>query len=176
MLQWICYCCSVAKLCLTACNLGNCRTSGCPVLHYLPEFAQTPLHWVDVAIQPPHPLSPTSPALNLSQHLGLYQWVSFSHQVAKVWKLEASALASVLPGNIQDWFSLGLTSLISLLSKGLLRVFSSIAIWKHHFFSAQQGMWAYNIWVPVFIYFIYPGRVLLSHIVILYLAFWGITK
>ena len=84
--------------------------------------------------------------------------------------------ASVLPMSIQGWFPLGWIGLISLQSKGLLRVFSSIAIWKHQFFSAHQGMWAYNIWVPVFIYFIYPGMVLVSHIVILCLAFWGITK
>ena len=53
----------------------------------------------------------------------------------------ASALASVLPMNIQDWFSLGWTGLI-LLSKGLLRVFSSTILWKHQFFSAQPSLWA----------------------------------
>ena len=54
----------------------------------------------------------------------------------------ASALASVLPVNIQDWFPLGLTSLISLLSKGLSRVFSSTTIWKHQFFGAQPSLWS----------------------------------
>ena len=49
----------------------------------------------------------------------------------------ASALASVLPGNIQGWFPLGLTDLISLLSNGLSRVFSSTTVQRHQFFSAQ---------------------------------------
>ena len=56
-----------------------------PVLHYLPEFAQTDVHWISDAIQPSHPLSlPSPPALNLSQHQRLFQWVGSSHQVAKV--------------------------------------------------------------------------------------------
>ena len=53
----------------------------------------------------------------------------------------ALASASVLPMNIQDWFPLGLTSLISLLSRGLSRVFSS-TIQKHHFFGAQPSLWS----------------------------------
>ena len=104
---------------------------GSPVLHYLPEFAQTYVHWVGNAIQPSHPLSPSPPpALNLSQHQGLFQWVDSSSQVAKVLELSSS----VLPMNIQGWFPLRLTSLISLLSKVLSRVFSSTTIWKHQFF------------------------------------------
>ena len=63
----------------------NCSIPGFHVLHYLPEFAQTHVHWVSDAIQPSHPLSfPSTPAFNLSQHQGLLQWVSSSHQVAKV--------------------------------------------------------------------------------------------
>ena len=54
----------------------------------------------------------------------------------------ASASAWVLPMNIQGWFSLGLTGLISLLSKGLSRVFFSTTIWKHHFFGAQFSLWS----------------------------------
>ena len=54
----------------------------------------------------------------------------------------ASASASVLPMNIQDWFPLGLTGLISLLSKGLSRVFSRTTIWEHQFFSAQPSLWS----------------------------------
>ena len=61
---------------------------GFPVLCYLPEFAQTHGHWISNAIQPSHSLSYTSlPALNLSQHQGLFQWVSSSYQVAKVLEL-----------------------------------------------------------------------------------------
>ena len=60
-------------------------TPGLPVHHQLPEFTQTHVHWVGDAIQPCHPLSsPSPPALNLSQHQGLFPWVSSSHQVAKV--------------------------------------------------------------------------------------------
>ena len=67
------------------CDPMDCSTSGFPVLHYLPEFAQTHVHWVSDVIQPSHPLPPPSPlALNLSQHHSLFQWVGSSHQVAKV--------------------------------------------------------------------------------------------
>ena len=70
-------------------------------LHYFHKFAETHVHWVSDAIQISHPLLFPSPfALNLSQHQGLFQWVSFCHQVAKV--IGASASASVLPMNIQD--------------------------------------------------------------------------
>ena len=76
---------SVAQLCLTLCDPMNCSIPGLPVHHQLPEFTQTHVHWVGDAIQPSHPLSsPSPPALNLSQHQGPFQWVSSSHQVAKV--------------------------------------------------------------------------------------------
>ena len=58
-------------------------TPGFPIRHHLPEFAQTPAYWISVAIQSSHPLSPSSPAFNLSQHQGLFQWVGSSHQVVK---------------------------------------------------------------------------------------------
>ena len=56
--------------------------------------------------------------------------------------IRASASASVLPMNNQGWFSLGLTGLISLLSKGLSRVFSSTTVWKHQFLGAQPSLWS----------------------------------
>ena len=98
----------------------DCSTPGFPVLHYLPEFAQTHVHWVNDAIQPSHPLSLPSPlALNLSPHqVFTVSWLFTSGGQS----IGASASASVLPMNIQDWFPLGLTGLISLLSKGLSRV------------------------------------------------------
>ena len=75
----------VAQLCLTLCDPMNRSTPGLPVHHQLPEFTQTHAHWVGDAIQPSHPLSsPSPPAFNLSQHQGLFRWVSSSHQVAKV--------------------------------------------------------------------------------------------
>ena len=76
---------SVTQSCLTLCDPMECSTPGLPVHHQLPEFTQTHLHWVGDAIQPFHPLlSPSPPAFNLSQHQGLFQWVSSLHQVAKV--------------------------------------------------------------------------------------------
>ena len=67
----------------------DCSMPGFPILHYFPEFAKTCVHWVNDFIQPSHSLSPLSPpALNLSQHQGLFQWVGSSHQVAKVLELQ----------------------------------------------------------------------------------------
>ena len=84
------YSCSVAQSCPTLCDPMDCSTPGLPVLHHLSELAQTHVHWISDAIPPSHPLLPSSaPALNLSQHQGLFQWVSASHQVARV--LGASA-------------------------------------------------------------------------------------
>ena len=75
---------SAAQLCLTLCNPMNLSTPGLPTHHQLLEFTQTHVHWVGDAIQPSHPLSsPSPPALNLSQHQGLFKWVTSSHQVAK---------------------------------------------------------------------------------------------
>ena len=75
---------SVTQLCPTRCNPMNRSTLGLPVHHQLPEFTQTHVHRVGDAIQPSHPLSSPSPAPNPSQHQGLFQWVSASHEVAKV--------------------------------------------------------------------------------------------
>ena len=80
---------SVAQLCPTLCNPMDCSTPGFPVHYQLLELAQTHVHWVGDAVQPSHPLlSPSPPAFNLSQHQGLFQWVSSSHQVAKVLELQ----------------------------------------------------------------------------------------
>ena len=75
---------SVSQSCPTLCDPMNCKP-GLPVHHQLPESTQTHVHWVSDTIQPSHPLSfPSPPALNLSQHQGLFKWVSSSHQVAEV--------------------------------------------------------------------------------------------
>ena len=122
-INFISYCwCLVTKSCPALCDPMNCSTPGFPVLPYLLEFAQIYVNWVGDAIQLSL-LSP-SPAFNLSQHQGLFKWIGSLHQVAKV-------SASVLPVSIQSWFPLGLTSLISLQSTGLWRVFSSTTVWKH---------------------------------------------
>ena len=66
------------------CDPMECSMPGLPVHHQLPELSQTHVHRVGDAIHPSHPLSSPSPAFSLSQHQGLFQWVSSSHQVAKV--------------------------------------------------------------------------------------------
>ena len=85
ILLTFCHCCSVTKSRLTLCDPIECSTPGFLVLHYLPEFTQMNIHWVDDAIQLSYPqLYPSLPAFNLSQHQGLFQGVSSSHQVVKV--------------------------------------------------------------------------------------------
>ena len=119
----------------------DCSTPGFSIYNQLLEPAQIHIHQIGDAIQPSHPLSsPSHPAFNLSQHQGLFQWVSSLHQVAKL--LGVSASASVLPKNIQDWFPLGLTGWISLQSKELSRVFSNTTVQKHQFFGTQFSLWS----------------------------------
>ena len=85
---------SVAQSCLILCDPMNRSTPGLPVHHQLPESTQTHVHEVGDAIQPSHPLSsPSPPALNLSQHQGLFKWVSSSHQEAKVFKFQLQHLS-----------------------------------------------------------------------------------
>ena len=75
---------SVTQSCPTLCDPMDCSMPGFPVHHQLPELTQARVHRVSDAIQPPHPLlSPSPPAFNLSQHQGLFKWVSSLHQVAK---------------------------------------------------------------------------------------------
>ena len=81
MLPMYCGCCSVTQSCLTLCVPMDCSAPGFLVLHCLPEFVQTFVHWVNDAIQPSL-LSSSPPALNLSQYQGLLQRVGFLHQVA----------------------------------------------------------------------------------------------
>ena len=77
---WYTPCCSVAQSCATLCDPMDCSTPGFPVLHHLPQFAQTHVHGVGDIIQPSHPLSsPSLVTFNLSQHEGLFQWVSSLH-------------------------------------------------------------------------------------------------
>ena len=80
-----CCCYSIAKSYPPLCNPKDCSMPGFSVLRYLLEFAQSHVHWVGDAIPPSFPLSPSSlPALNLSHHQSLFQWVNSSHEVAKV--------------------------------------------------------------------------------------------
>ena len=103
--------CSVAKSCPTLWDPKNCSTPGFPVLHYLPEFAQTHVHWGGDAILLSHPVIPFSSCLQSFPASGsfLMSWVFPS----------GGASVSALLVNIQDWFPLGWTGLLSLRSKGL---------------------------------------------------------
>ena len=95
--------CSVTKSCSTLLIPMNCSKPGFPVLHYLPEFAQTHVHWVSDTIQPSHPLSSPFLALNLFQHQGLFQrpeYWSFSFSINP--SSEYSGLISFR----MDWFVL----------------------------------------------------------------------
>ena len=86
---------------LTLCDPVNLSTPGLSVHHQLLEFTQTHVHWVCDDIQPSHPpWYPSPPALNLSQHQDLFQWVSCSHQVSK--SIGVSASTAVLLMNTQD--------------------------------------------------------------------------
>ena len=132
-----CCCCSVMSNSLPS---MDCNTPDSPVLHYLPEFAQTHVHWVGDAIQPSHPLlSPSPPALYLSQHQGLFpvSWLFTSGGQS----IGVSVLASILPMSSQGWFPLRLTAFISLWPKGLSRIFSSTTVQKNQFFSVQPSLW-----------------------------------
>ena len=81
---------SVAQSCPTLCNPMNHSTPGLFVCHQFPESTQTHVCWVGDAIQPSHPISsPSPPAHNLSQHQGLFQWVSSSHEMAKVLEFQS---------------------------------------------------------------------------------------
>ena len=79
-----CCCYSGAQACLTLCDPMDCSTLGFPVLHHLLELSQTHVHWGSDAVQPSHPLSSLSSTFNLSQHQGIFQWISSSRQVPQV--------------------------------------------------------------------------------------------
>ena len=124
-----------SKSCLTLCDPMDCSTPDFPVLCYFLEFVQIHVHWVGDAIQSSHLLFvPFSCCLWSFPDSGSFPVSQFFASGGQI--IEASASASVLPMNIQSWFPLGLTGLISLQTKGPSRVFSSTTIWKHQFFSA----------------------------------------
>ena len=95
---------------MTCCDPMKCSTPGFPVHHQLPEFTQIHIHWIGGTIQPSQPLSSDSrPTFNLSQHQGLFLWVSSSHQVAQVLKtlespLDCKEIKSVLNTHWKDWW------------------------------------------------------------------------
>ena len=127
--------CSVIQLCPTLCNSLDWRMPGFSVLQCLLEFAQTHVHWIGDTIPLSHPLS--SPLLLPS----IFPSIRVFSNASGGQSIGPSASASVLPMNIQDWFPLGWTGLISLLSKGLSKVFSNTTVQEHKFFGAQPSLW-----------------------------------
>ena len=131
---------SVAQSCPILCDPTDCSTPGFPVRHQLLELAQTHVHWVGDAIQPSHPSSPSPPPVNLSQHQGLFQWISSSHQVAKVLEFQLqdhfSNESSGLISFRIDWFDL---LAVQGILKSLLQHHSSKAsvLWHSAFFIVQ---------------------------------------
>ena len=129
---------SVTPLYLTLYDHMDCSMPGFPVHYQLLELAQTscPLsQWF-------HPIISSSvitfsclQSFPASRSFPVNLFFTFGGQII-------GASSSVLPMNIQDWFPLGLTSLISLLSKGLSRVFSNTTVQKHRFFSIQLSLWS----------------------------------
>ena len=118
----------------------NHRTPGLPVHHQLPESTQTHVHWVGHAIQPSHPLSsPSPPALNLSQHQGLFKWVSSLHQVPKYWSFSVNISPSnEHPGLI----SFGIDRLDLLAVQGTLK-----SLLQHH--SSKEPILRHSVFVMV---------------------------
>ena len=116
----------------------DCSTPGLPVHHQLPEFTQTHDHWVGDAIQPSHPLSlPSLPTFNLSQHQGLFQWVSSLHQYWSFsFNISPSSEHSGLISFGMDWLDL---LAVQETLKSLLQHHSSEAsiLWRSAFFTVQ---------------------------------------
>ena len=108
---------SVVQSCLTLCDPVDCSTPGFPVHHQLPELAQMQVQQVNDAIQPSHPLlSPSPLTFNLSQHQGLFKWVSSFQSVTKVLEFQLQHQSFQLIFKIDF---IGWTGWISLQSKGL---------------------------------------------------------
>ena len=125
-------CCSVTKSCLTLCNPMDCSMPGFPVLHYLMSFE---------SVMPSNHLILFVPLFSCPQSFP----ASRSFSMSRLFTSEGQSIgasASVLPTNTHDWFALGWTGWISLLSKGLSRVFSNTTVQKCQFFDAPPSLWS----------------------------------
>ena len=129
---------SVTKSWPILCDPMGCSKPGFPILHYLLELAQTHVHWLSDAIQQSHPVVPFSSCLQSFPASGSFPMSRLFTSGGQ--SIGASVSALVLSLNIQDWFPLGLTGLISLQSKGLPRVLSSTTVQRHQFFSTQPSL------------------------------------
>ena len=133
-------CCSVTKLCLAPYNPMDCNVPGFPVLYCLPVCSDScPVsQWCYPTTSSSVALFSSCPQSFPASASFPFSWFFASGGQSTV----ASASTSVLPMNIQGWLLLGLTGLISLLSTGLSRVFSSTTIQKHQFFGVQPSSWS----------------------------------
>ena len=129
---------SVAQSCPTLCDPVDCSTAGLPVHCQLPGLPKLmsiesvmPFNHLILC----HPLSSCLQSFPASGSFPMSRFFTSGGQ-----SIGASVLATVLPMNFQDWFPLELTGLISLLSKGLSRVFSNTTVQKHHFFISQLSL------------------------------------
>ena len=141
LFKYIYYSLLLLLSCVRLCDPMDSSMPGFPVLHCLPKFAQiqtlSPLsQWCHPTIFLCH--LPLLPSVFPSIRVFSSEFLHSLHQVAKVF----GASASVLPVNIQGWFPLGFTGLVSLFSKGLSRVFSRTTIQRHQFFGAQPSLWS----------------------------------
>ena len=125
---------SVAQSCPVLCDPMDCSTPEFPVHHRLPVLTQTHVHQVDDASQPSHLLlSPSPPTFNLSQYQGLFKRISSLHQVAKVLELQHHSFQWIFKVDfLKDWVVWS-----PYYPRDSSRVFSSIPIQKHQFFSTQ---------------------------------------
>ena len=140
--RWIlcCCCCSVAQLCPTLCNPLDCNTTGFPVFHHLPEFAQTHIHWVGNAIQPSQPLSSPSPPASVFSSIRVFpSELVVCIRWPKYWSISFSISPSnEHPGLISfriDWLDLAIQGTL----KSLLQHHSPKAsiLWRSAFFTVQ---------------------------------------
>ena len=133
-------CCSITRSCPAFCDPMNYSKPDFPVLHYLPEFAQTHVHWVSdshfhlILCHPLLLLLSIFPSIRVfSSELTLrIMW-------PKYWSFSFSISP---PSEYSGLISLRIDCLISFMSKGLSRVFSSTTVWKHQFFGAQPSLWS----------------------------------
>ena len=127
---------SVTQSCPILCNPMDCSTPGFLVHHQLLKLARTHVHWVSDEIHPSHPVIPffCLQSLPASGSFPMSQFFISGQSIG------ASASASVLPKNIQDWFPLGWIGWISLQFKGFSRVFSNTTVQRHQFFGAQLSL------------------------------------
>jgi len=132
-------CCSVTQSCLTLCDPIDCSTPGLPVIYHLPEPAQA--HVQSQWCHPNH-LVLCHPLLLMPSTFPSIRVFSNESALCIRWPKYWSFTFSILLMNIQGWFPLGWTGWISLLSKGLSRVFSNTTVQKHQFFGIQPSLWS----------------------------------